>query len=38
MIRTPHLLTRRAQRRAAPQPARIPLGDRSPSTSNEGQA
>ena len=38
MIRTPHLLTRRAQRRAALQPARIPLGHRPSALSNEGQA
>ena len=28
----------RAERRAAPKPARIPLGDRSTYSSNEGQS
>jgi hypothetical protein len=28
--------SRRAERRAAPKPARVPLGDRSPYTAEEG--
>ncbi len=31
-----HLNTRRAERRAAPKPARIPSGDRSTYSSDEG--